>query len=155
MRFGNLLFIKLIHIILKFFYSTAAYDSLTQINQIALEQKLHTSSITELQQKLATIDFETKSMKHIATDTEDKCDKLEKIVVEAKQIAYKTKQKLTNLEIHLKMEQKMSAIQNTKGRLIWRISDYAAKLMDAKENDVSLKSPLFCNRMYGYTLRVK
>lgn len=105
--------------------------------------------------KLTTLDFETKSIKHIATDTEDKCDKLEKIVVDAKQIAAKTKQKIVDLEVHLRYEQRMAAIQNTKGRLIWRINDYAAKLLDAKENDVSMKSPLFSNRQYGYTLRVR
>lgn len=46
------------------------------------------------------------------------------------------------------------AICNMKGHLIWRIDNYSARLQQARENEVILKSPIFCNWQYGYTLRV-
>ncbi len=94
-------------------------------------------------------------MKHIVTDTEDKCDKLEKIVIEVKKLSHQTKQLLSDLEIHMMNQRIMMEIHNTRGHLIWRIHDYAIKLKDGKENNVTLKSPMFCNKQYGYTLRVQ
>lgn len=104
--------------------------------------------------RTATLDFEVKSMKHIVTDTEDKCDKLEKIVVEVKKLSHQTRQLLSDLEVHMMNQRIMAEIHNTRGHLIWRIHDYSVKLKDAKENNVTLKSPMFCNKQYGYTLRV-
>lgn len=105
--------------------------------------------------RTATLDFEVKSMKHIVTETEDKCDKLEKIVVEVRKLSHQTRQLLGDLEVHLTNQRIMMEIHNTRGHLIWRIHDYAVKLKDGKENNVTLKSPMFCNKQYGYTLRVK
>lgn len=104
--------------------------------------------------RTATLDFEVKSMKHIVTDTEDKCDKLEKIVTEVKKLSHQTRQLLSDLEAHMMNQRIMMEIHNTRGHLIWRIRDYATKLKDCKENNVTLKSPMFCNKQYGYTLRV-
>lgn len=119
--------------------------------QQSLESK---QSLIELSAKIARIDFEVKGMKAIVTETEDKCDKVEKSVAEWKREAAQTRQSLADLEAHLKCQQRMEAIANTRGHLIWRITDYKAKLLDAMENDTTLKSPLFCNRIYGYTLRL-
>lgn len=104
--------------------------------------------------KLETVTFEVKQMKNIVCETEDKYDKMEKTVLSAKQATAKTRQELCDLQIHMKAQRKMSAIHNTRGHLIWRIDNFEAKLKDAKDNDVVLKSPMFCNRQYGYTLRV-
>lgn len=93
-------------------------------------------------------------MKHTTNETEDKCDKLEKIVNETKQVTYQNKQNLCDLEVHLASQQKFMAIQNIKGHLIWKIDEYSKKLNEARESEITLQSPLFCNRQYGYTLRV-
>lgn len=104
--------------------------------------------------KLANLTLEVKQMEHIVHETEEKCDKLEKLVLESKRMAAETRQELHDLQIHLKMQKKMLAIHNCKGHLIWRIDNFATKMKGAKEDDFVLKSPMFCNRQYGYTLRV-
>lgn len=93
-------------------------------------------------------------MQHIVTGTEDKCDKLETLTRDTKKTTHQTRQLLSDLEVHLHNQQQLAAIQNVRGHLMWRIDGFAAKLKDAKENDITLQSPLFCNRQYGYTLRV-
>ncbi|KAJ6637563.1 TNF receptor-associated factor 2 [Pseudolycoriella hygida] len=117
------------------------------------ETSLKSSSLVS-HQRTATLDFEVKSMKHIVTDTEDKCDKLEKIVDDVKKLSHQTKQLLNDLEIHMMNQRIIMEIHNTRGHLIWRIHNYSAKLKDGKENNVILKSPMFCNKQYGYTLRL-
>lgn len=41
------------------------------------------------------------------------------------------------------------------GYIVWRISDFEAKMNDAKENDTVLHSPVFYSSEYGYKLRVE
>lgn len=108
-----------------------------------------------LEGKLSESLLELRQMKNIVCETEDKCDKLEKIVVEVRKQSAQTKQELADLKEHLRMEKKLRIITNYNGHLIWRMDQFAAKLKDAKENDVQLKSPIFCNQQYGYNLRVR
>lgn len=110
--------------------------------------------LTLADEKLATLSLEVKQMKNIVCETEDKCDKLENIVVDARKSGSKTKQELRDLNSHLKFQRKMTAIADSGGHLIWRIDQFASKLKDAKENGVLIKSPMFCDKPYGYTLRV-
>lgn len=109
---------------------------------------------SDLASKLANLTLEVKQMKNIVHETEDKCDKLEKIVIETKKVAAATRQELKDLEIHLKCQKKLTCIQNFRGHLIWRIDNFSSKLKEAKENELILKSPIFSNKQYGYTLRV-
>lgn len=109
---------------------------------------------SEIEAKLATLTLEVKQMKSIVCETEDKCDRMERLIREARKSNAKTRQELRDLEIHLKVQKKMSVIVNVDGNLIWRIDQFASKLQDAKETDTFIKSPLFCNKQYGYTLRV-
>lgn len=112
------------------------------------------STLNELNHKLTTLDFELKSMKHIVTDTEDKCDRLGALVTQTKNTTHHTKQLLNDLDVHLRHQKHLGAIHNIRGHLLWRVDDFAARLLDAKENDVTIHSPMFCHRQYGYTLRV-
>lgn len=109
---------------------------------------------SELEAKLASLTLEVKQMKHIVCETEDKCDRMERTVRDARKSNAKTRQELRDLEVHLKIQKKMAAIINVDGNLIWRIDQFASKLQDAKDTDTFIKSPLFCNHQYGYTLRV-
>jgi len=104
--------------------------------------------------KLMTIDYELKGMKHIVYETEDKCDKLNKLIDNLKLITNSLNEKFNDFNEHLLYEKKFMNVINTRGNLIWRIDNYNEKLKDAKENDTTLRSPLFSNRQYGYTLRV-
>lgn len=110
---------------------------------------------SDMEARLASLTLEVKQMKHIVCETEDKCDRMERLVREARKSNAKTRQELRDLEIHLKIQKKMSVIANVDGNLIWRIDQFASKLQDAKETDTFIKSPLFCNKQYGYTLRVR
>ncbi|GFG28519.1 hypothetical protein Cfor_03636 [Coptotermes formosanus] len=41
------------------------------------------------------------------------------------------------------------------GHIVWRILDFEAKMIDAKENNTVLHSPVFYSSQYGYKLRVE
>lgn len=93
-------------------------------------------------------------MKNIVYESEAKCDSSMQIVLDAQKMCAQTKQELADLQTHLAAEKRFRTIENCDGHLIWRIDHYTEKLKDAKENDIVLKSPIFCNKQYGYTLRV-
>lgn len=107
-----------------------------------------------LERKLSETLLELRQMKNIVCETEDKCDRLEKIVIDTRKQCAQTKQELADLNITLIMEKKLRVISNYNGHLVWCVDQYAAKLKDSKQNDVVLKSPMFSNHQYGYNLRV-
>lgn len=109
---------------------------------------------TFLEWKLSESLLELRQMKNIVYETEVRCEKSRTIVLDAQKMCTQTKQELADLQTHLAMEKRMKSILNCEGHMIWRIDRFAAKLTDAKENDVILKSPIFCNIPYGYNLRV-
>lgn len=107
-----------------------------------------------LERKVSETLVELRQMKNIVCESEDKCDRLERIVVDTRKECARTKQELADLNVHLAMEKKMRSTTNNKGHLIWCVDQYMAKMKDAKENDIVLKSPIFSNQQYGYNLRV-
>lgn len=108
-----------------------------------------------LEWKLGESLLELRQMKNIVYESEAKCDSAKIIAVETQKMCAHTGQELADLQIHLAAEKRLRSIENSEGHLIWRIDQYTAKLKDAKENDIILKSPIFCNKQYGYTLRVR
>lgn len=44
---------------------------------------------------------------------------------------------------------------STNGRIIWRIDRYKEKMIEAREKDRALYSPIFYDKEYGYTLRME
>lgn len=112
------------------------------------------SIVKELNHKLTTLEFEVKSMKHIVTETEDKCDRLDSIARQAKKVSHQNKQRLDDAKANAEDQVMFKNIQNYRGHLLWRIDNFRTRLNEAKENDVTLQSPIFFNRQYGYTLRV-
>lgn len=107
-----------------------------------------------LEFKLSESLLELRQMKNVVYETEVKCESSKKTVLDAQKMCAQTKQALADLQTHLGAEKRMRTIANCEGHLIWRIDQYTSKLKDAKENEIILKSPIFCNRQYGYTLRV-
>lgn len=107
-----------------------------------------------LERKLAEAVLELRQMKNIVCESEDKCDRMDRIVVENRKKCAQMKQQVSDINIHLLMEKKLRVITNFSGHLIWCVDRFAEKMVDAKENDVILKSPIFSNRQYGYNLRV-
>lgn len=107
-----------------------------------------------LEWKLSESLLELRQMKNIVYESEVKCESSKEIVLDAQKMCAQTRQELADLQAHLSAEKKFRTIENCEGHLIWRIDRYTSKLNDAKENDIILKSPIFCNKQYGYTLRV-
>lgn len=107
-----------------------------------------------LERKVSEALVELRQMKNIVCETEDKYDKIENVSDDVRKTSAETKQKLTDLVEHLKMEKKLKTFVNCEGHLIWRIDGYTAKLKNAKENDIIIRSPIFCDRLYGYSLRM-
>lgn len=107
-----------------------------------------------LEWKLSEALVELRQMQNIVYESEEKCDKSVKMFKETQKLCAHTRQDLSDLQLHLQAEKRMRIITNFEGHLIWRIDHFSAKLKDAKENDTVLKSPIFCNTQYGYTLRV-
>lgn len=107
-----------------------------------------------LEWKLSESLLELRQMKNMVYESEVKCESAKEVVLDAQKMCAQTQQELADLQAHLSAEKKFRTIENCEGHLIWRIDRYASKLKDAKENDLVLKSPIFCDKQYGYTLRV-
>lgn len=135
-------------------------EKCAQVDEIvAVRQAEHRASkrisVHDTVGRMATVDFELKSLKHICTAAEDKCDRLERVVCEVRKMASATQQQLSERLEHERLQRQMVAIENVHGHLIWRIDGFAAKMQSARDDDVTtLHSPSFCNRQYGYTLRL-
>lgn len=112
------------------------------------------SDLASLNDRYVKADYGVKQLTNTVNETEDKSNKLEKQVAMYKELVYETKQSLSDLEEHLKVQRQFNMITNIRGHLIWKISHYSRRLNDAKESDVPLKSPLFSNKHYGYALRL-
>lgn len=112
------------------------------------------TDVTNLSDRYIKTDYNVKQLANTVHETEDKSEKLEKQVAMYKELVYETKQSLSDLEEHLKVQRQFNMITNIRGHLIWKINRYSKKLSDAKESDVPLKSPLFSNKHYGYALRL-
>lgn len=109
---------------------------------------------TFLEWKVSESLVELRQMNNIVHETEAKCAKFGKIAVDTQKLCTETKQELADLQTHFLAERKMMAISNCDGHLIWCISEFSSKLKHAKERNIVINSPIFCNQQYGYTLRV-
>ncbi|XP_031627898.1 TNF receptor-associated factor 5-like [Contarinia nasturtii] len=109
---------------------------------------------TFLEWKLSEALVELRQMKNIVYETEVKCEKSKSKVIDAHKLCAQAKQELVDLQTHLTAEKNMRSILNCDGHLIWRIEQFGTKLKDSKENDITLKSPIFSNKQYGYALRL-
>lgn len=114
-----------------------------------------THNLNGLNVRYSKTDYEVKQLKNVIHETEDKSEKIDKQVEVYKVQLLEMKQNLLDLQEHLKMEKQLCLIINMRGHMIWKIDNYAKKLSEAKEcSEITLKSPIFTNRQYGYTLRV-
>lgn len=107
--------------------------------------------------KLATLDFELKSLKHICTSTEDKCDRLEQIVRDLRRSVAHCAKDLSERAERATLQRQLGAIENMAGHLVWRVTEFGAKWQAARDDAdaAPLRSPLFADRQYGYTLQLE
>lgn len=71
---------------------------------------------SDLNAKQVNMDLEVKSMKNIVCETEERCEKLEVIVNQIDTKLHQTMQTLADLENHLATQQRLTSIQNTRGK---------------------------------------
>lgn len=127
---------------------------LERMDKVEAEQTTTNTLLNNLNERFTKTDYSVKQLLNTVHETEDKSEKLEKQVSIYKELIYATKQNLSDLEEHLKVQRQFNMITNIRGHLIWKISRYSKKLVDSKESDLPLKSPLFSNKHYGYALRL-
>lgn len=128
--------------------------SLSRLDNFEKELTSTTALLNNLNDRQLKTDYNVKQVLNTTNEIEDKSDKLEKNVEVYKEIVYSTKQSLADLKEHLRTQRQFNLISNIRGHLIWRINHYARKFNDSKEMDLPIKSPLFSNKHYGYTLRL-
>ncbi|XP_053681660.1 TNF receptor-associated factor 5 [Sabethes cyaneus] len=111
--------------------------------------------IQEMLDKQAKLDYELKGALNMAHETEDSSERIQKTLDKYRRETYYTKQCLDDLQVHLQHQEKLLVLQNTDGHLIWRIDQFERRFKESQENEVMLKSPLFSNKPFGYTLRLE
>ena len=152
--FSNFNLIFVISSVTIFFCSDSLMQSLERMDKFEAELATANSQLSNFNDRHLKADYSVKQLQNTVHETEDKTEKLEKQVELYKDLVYSTKQNLSNLQEHLKIQRQFQMISNIRGHLIWKISRYSQKLIDSKESDVPLKSPLFSNKHYGYALRL-
>lgn len=128
--------------------------SLSRLDNFETELTSTTAMLSNINDRIVKTDYNVKQLLNTVNEIEDNSDKVEKQVEVYKELVYETKQHLSDLEEHLRIQRQFNMITNIRGHLIWRINNFSRKLNDAKESEIPLKSPLFSNKHYGYSLRL-
>lgn len=137
-----------------FIFSDSLMHSLERLDKFEAELTTTNTLLSNLNDRYLKTDYSVKQLLNTVHETEDKAEKMEKQVELYKELVYTTKQNLSDLEEHLKVQRQFNMITNIRGHMIWKISRYSKKLNDSIESDLPLKSPLFSNKHYGYALRL-
>ncbi|XP_065076400.1 TNF receptor-associated factor 5-like [Ochlerotatus camptorhynchus] len=111
--------------------------------------------IQEQLDKQAKLDYELKSVLNTVNETEDASEKTQKTLEKYRRETYYTKQSLDDLQVHLQHQDKLVVIQNTQGHLIWRIDQFDKRFKESQQSEFMMKSPMFSNKPFGYTLRLE
>ncbi|XP_062539514.1 TNF receptor-associated factor 5 isoform X2 [Armigeres subalbatus] len=111
--------------------------------------------VQEQLDKQAKLDYELKGVLNTVNESEDVNEKMQKTLEKYRRETYYTKQSLDDLKVHLQHQEKLVVIQSTDGHLIWRIDQFDKRFKESQQSEFMLKSPLFSNRPFGYTLRLE
>ncbi|XP_058444340.1 TNF receptor-associated factor 5 [Malaya genurostris] len=130
-------------------------DIKQQVSELRGESDPMRMVIQEMLDKQAKLDYELKGVLNTVNETEDASDRTQKTLEKYRRETYYTKQCLDDLQVHLQHQDKLVVIQNTDGHLIWRIDQFDKRFKESQETEVMLKSPLFCDKPFGYTLRLE
>jgi TNF receptor-associated factor 3 len=135
-------------------FSDGIMHSMSRVDNLESEMASTSVLLGTLNERHAKADYSVKQIANTINEIEDKSEKLEKQVEIYKEMVYETKQTVADLEEHLKVQRQFNMITNIRGHLIWKINHFTRKLNVAKESEVPIKSPLFSNKHYGYSLRL-
>uniref|UniRef100_A0A182W5N8 MATH domain-containing protein n=1 Tax=Anopheles minimus TaxID=112268 RepID=A0A182W5N8_9DIPT len=88
-------------------------------------------------------------------NTEERITQLAQKVDRYRHEAYYTKQLLDDVRNHMKVAEYRKSLASEDGRILWRIDKFAERMEQSKENQVMVRSPIFTNKPYGYTLQLE
>lgn len=126
-------------------------DQKNQVDATLQNIEKLTTVLEEQKLKFNAIIFDLRSVSQTASESAQKVEILERDFAEIR----------TDLA-QIRLDQEISGLtpesggeNHNCGRLLWKITDFAVKMKDAKENGVVLKSPAFYTHEYGYKIRVR
>ena len=82
----------------------------------AINVDLNTRLSSNDDAKTAALDLEVKSMKHIVCETEERCDKLEKMATNIDHNLHHTMQLVADIENHIATQQRLTSYINSRGK---------------------------------------
>lgn len=129
-------------------------ESLTRLEKFETDIAQTTALMNSFNDRYMKTEYNIKQMMNTVHENDDKTDKMEKDVAVYRELVQSTKQNLADLQEHLRIQRRLNTISNIRGHLIWRITNFTRKLNEAKDSEIPLKSPIFSNKQYGYTLRL-
>jgi peptidoglycan hydrolase CwlO-like protein len=99
------------------FFRAFTIDTNQQLDDFNSKILTTESAVLEVVSKMSSLDFELKSLKYIVHESEDKCEKLEKIVDRYRHETYYTKQRIDDVEENSKYQKHLQGIVNTTGKI--------------------------------------
>lgn len=135
-------------------FSDSIVNSLSRLEKFETDIAKTTALMNNFNDRYMKTEYNVKQMMNTVHENDDKTEKIEKNVVAFSELVQNTKQSLDDLQEHLKIQRRLNTVSNIRGHLIWRITSFSRKLNEAKESEIPLKSPIFSNKQYGYTLRL-
>ncbi|XP_048512524.1 TNF receptor-associated factor 5 [Athalia rosae] len=147
--------------------SSVWHEQLKQIHDLKLELEMRCKASKEL---VKTQDILSEKIDILVQELRKHSEAIKSQADDTKALKFQLKENVTYLEDTIKeipvqnipdsvncrcLNQECFEPISTSGRLLWRIDRYKEKMTDAKENDTVLRSPIFYNKEYGYTLGVE
>lgn len=107
-------------------------------------------SADETKSKLTNMIFDLKAASQIASEASERIEILERDFSE-------TRREINQIKLDLEILESLVSsndVHTKPGRLLWKVTDVAAKLERAKDFGTVVKSPVFFTQIYGYRVRV-
>ncbi|KAJ3658430.1 hypothetical protein Zmor_010167 [Zophobas morio] len=104
----------------------------------------------EQKAKNVSVIFDIKTISQIASET------AEKLEIQDREFA-KFRQQFDQLKLDLEILENLASADartSTPGHLVWRITDFEAKMSKSKSSNSVLKSPIFYTHDFGYKVRI-
>lgn len=100
-----------------FLFSNNVIQFSTRLEKSENEILNVSSSFSNFMDKYAKIDYDVKQLMNIIHEVEDRSEKNEKSAQQCKAAVYETRQNLSDLEEHLKVQKQLLSVVNNRGNL--------------------------------------
>ncbi|KAJ0172471.1 hypothetical protein K1T71_011610 [Dendrolimus kikuchii] len=127
-------------------------EQLAQLS--ALRMQLQTENVERPSiDRLAVLEVATADARAEAAEHSSRMDIISRDLRALTKSYHKLRTELADFQSRVNFDNQETGSDN--GHFIWRISNFAARMKDSKENDTVLSSPLFRTSKYGYTLKAE